>query len=208
MKLFLSSLSISEEQKQDFINLVDKPLHEISFVLIENAADPYEEKYKGFVLETRQHLESFSMNLKRLDLAQYIKKPVELFDALKDSDVIWVGGGNTYYLRWLMKETGFDTIVHKLLSTGIVYGGGSAGAIVAQKTLKYYDLIDDPQLAPVAMYEGLGLTNIILVPHWNTEGIQPTLQEIKDLYNNDGLEVVTIEDGQALVVNDNDRNLI
>ena len=200
MKLFLSSLSISEEQKTTFAGLVGKPLREISFVLIENAADTYEESSKGFVLETRQNLESLGMNIKVLDITRYTDESETILGELKDADVVWFGGGNVYYLRWLMKKTGLDTVIQKLVREGVVYGGGSAGAIVAGKTLRHYDIVDDPGLAPEVMYDGLDLTDIIMIPHWETEGIQSKLQEIKSLYEEEGSEVVVIKDGQALLI--------
>lgn len=200
MKLFLSSLSISENQKECFANLVGKPLADISLALIENAADPYQEGDKGFVFETRENLQSLGIKLQRIDLSQYINKSTELSEVLKNFDVIWIGGGNTYYIRWLMKQSGFDSIIKKIVDAGVVYGGGSAGAIVAGETLKYFDLVDDPKYAPEVMYTGLGLTNTIFIPHWKTETIQSKLEEIKHLYEKDGFGVLAIKDDEVLLI--------
>ncbi|HMO78795.1 MAG TPA: Type 1 glutamine amidotransferase-like domain-containing protein [Candidatus Paceibacterota bacterium] len=204
MKLFLSSLSISSEQKEAFINLVEKDLSDIKFALIENAADPYSQKAKGFVEETRKNLQSFEIKLEQVNLLEYKNRPNELFEKLSKFDVVWIGGGNTFYIRWLMKETGFDNIINKLLEKGIVYGGGSAGAIVAGKTLKYFDLVDNPEDSPEQIYNGLGLTNLIIIPHWNTESFRDKLKEIKQLYEKEDIEVTTIEDGKAIVIKDED----
>lgn len=57
MKLFLSSTSIPDELVTPFTELVGKDLEDISFALIENAADPYGDNV-GFVLETRAVLQS------------------------------------------------------------------------------------------------------------------------------------------------------
>ncbi len=201
MKLFLSSHGIAEEQKDSFSQLVRKDIADISFALIENAADPYPEERKGFVYSTRELLGSYGMKIEQIDLAEYKGKTKELQNVLKMSDVVWVGGGNTFYIRWLMKETGFDTIIKKLCEDGLVYAGGSAGAIVATRTLKHFDLIDTPEMSPELIYEGLGLSELTILPHWGTEKFQEGLDKIKTLYEAEGQQVITISDGQAVVIN-------
>lgn len=114
MKLFLSSISVNERLKPYFLELVGKEAKDIRFALIENAADPYTEEVKGFMYKTRTDLESLGMQLERIDLDQYEGKQHELKDKLGQFDVVWVGGGNTYYIRWLFKKTGFDQFIHEL----------------------------------------------------------------------------------------------
>jgi dipeptidase E len=176
-------------------------LKDISFALIENAADPYGDDV-GFVLDTRSVLQSLGLRLDLVDLSEYKGQADNLKEKLSTFDVIWFGGGNTYYLRWLMQVTGFDTIVKELLEKGIVYGGGSAGAIAAGKTLKHFDLVDDPNVSPELNYSGLGLTDLIIIPHWGTEKIHEELTAIQNLYKRDNIDAITITDRQAVIVND------
>jgi dipeptidase E len=70
-------------------------------------------------------------------------------DALSMLDIIWLCGGNTPYFRYISRETGFDTIIAGFIQPGIIYGGESAGAIIATPTIKYVDIVDDPSEAPV-----------------------------------------------------------
>ena len=58
----------------------------------------------------------------------------------EEIDAIWISGGNGYYLRWILKETGTDTFIRELLKKGVVYSGWSAGACIAGPTLKYAKL--------------------------------------------------------------------
>lgn len=201
MKLFLTSTGITQEQRRSFLNLVGKEFPEISFALIENAADPYPEERKGFVYATRELLDSYGMKLKRVNLSDYKSNPKGLRNALQGFDVVWIGGGNIFYIRWLMKETGFDSLIKELVAQGVVYAGGSAGAIVATETLKHFDLIDNPKVSPEQIYTGLGLTNLVILPHWGVEKFQQGLNKIKSLYESEGGKVITMRDGQAVVVN-------
>jgi dipeptidase E len=99
-----------------------------------------------------------------------------------------------------MRETGFDTMARELLEKGIVYGGGSAGAIIAGNTLKYFDLVDDPNASPELIYSGIDLIDLVIIPHWGTDKIQEKLSEIQALYKYDNVDTVTITDNQAIIV--------
>jgi len=201
MKLFLSSIAISKEQEKDFVSLIGKELKDISFALIENAADPYSGKGREFVDETRAKLENLGMKMQRVDLSNFSNNSDGLFDKLKQFDVIWFGGGYTFYLRWIMRESGFDSIVSKLLKEGIVYGGGSAGAIVAGPTIEKYDEEGELEKCPEVINEGLGLTELIIVPHWGEDIIQSELEEIKSHYDKTDYTVLTLTNDQAAVIN-------
>jgi dipeptidase E len=198
-KLFLSSHAISDDQISSFTSLVGKELPSISFALCENAADPYPEDRKGFVYATRDTLSTLGMRLTLVNLKDYIGTPSSLASFLSNFDVMWFGGGNVFYLRWLMREAGFDHIAQQLVDSGVVYGGGSAGEIVAGPSLRHFDIVDDPRMSPDRIEEGLGLTALTIIPHWGVERYQAGLNEIKTLYENDGCTPITIRDGQAVV---------
>src|SRR3990167_2972655 len=142
MKLFLSSYAVSEGNKAAFAALVGKPLAQIRMALIENAADPYPPEKSGFVRETREIFEKLGLQIEPVDLRGFRGKSAALLAKLRRFDVVWAGGGNTYYLRWIMEVVGFAGVMGKLLAEGAVYGGGSAGALVAGKMLKYFDAVD------------------------------------------------------------------
>jgi len=200
VKLFLSSIAISKEQGKDFVTLVGKQLKDISFALIENAADPYADTEKGFVYETRGKIKSLGMQVQRINLSEFEDNAEGLYAKLKKFDVVWFGGGYTFYLRWIMRESGFDSIVSKLLNDGVVYGGGSAGAIVAGPTIKKYDEEDELEKCPEVINEGLGLTKLIIVPHWGEDSIQSELEEIKSHYDKTDYTVLTLTNDQAAVI--------
>lgn len=202
MKLFLSSRSISKNQVSYFTDLVGKQMKDISLVLIENAADPYVDNQKRFVYETRAVFESLGLNITYLDLKLYHDKE-KLYEYISKYDVVWFGGGNVFYLRWLMRESGFDKISKRLLTEGCVYGGGSAGAIVAGPTLAAFDVVDDPSLAPDIIYDGLSLTDKIIIPHWGMNVFQNKLEKIKRFYKSTEYTHYTLSDKEALIIQNN-----
>lgn len=202
MKLFLSSAGVSASLLPEFLALVGKEAGQIKFALIENAADPYPDQDKGFVLETRDEFASLGMQVTLIDLRKYEHDPDGLSVVLQDFDVVWMGGGNVYYLRWLMKVSGFDSVIKQLLESGLVYGGGSAGSIITCPVLEAFDLVDSFDLAPEVNKLGLNLIDFIIIPHWQTPEFHHELEKIKDYYNLDArYQIVTITDNQAVVVN-------
>ncbi|MBW4034592.1 MAG: type 1 glutamine amidotransferase-like domain-containing protein [Proteobacteria bacterium] len=204
MKFFLASTNITIELQPCFLNLVGKKFIDIKFALIENAADPYQENEKGFVYETRSVFEALGMQIERINLREYGTQKKNIYDNLKKFDVIWIGGGNIFYLSWIFKKSGFDVAIVELLNSGIVYGGGSAGAIIVGPALDKYDLVDDSSKSPEAINQSLCLTNLILVPHWGHEKYQSKLQEIKDYHEkSNGNVVVAISDHQAVLIDKN-----
>lgn len=148
------------------------------------------------------------MQIDRFDLREYVQKVSVLRALLETYDVVWFGGGNTYYLRWLMRESGFDTIVGEVLQSGVVYGGGSAGAVVAGKDIRYYDTVDDPICSPEVIFSGLRLTNVAIIPHWGTESIKKELENIKRSFLSVGVTAVTLTDEQSIIINNDEIEVV
>ncbi|HMH70151.1 MAG TPA: Type 1 glutamine amidotransferase-like domain-containing protein [Candidatus Saccharimonadales bacterium] len=206
MKLFLSSQAISKEQAPHLMKLVGKPARSIKIAVIENAAD-VEEGSKGWLMRNRQMIESHGFDVEYIDLKNYGQDLETLHTKLADKDVIWFGGGNVYYLRWLLRDTGAENIIKDLVQNGVVYGGGSAGAIVAGPTLHHFEVADDPKASPGVIYEGLSLTNKVIVPHIDNKKYAAIVRGIDDKLKADGFRTVPLGDARALVV-DGDREMI
>lgn len=201
MKLFLASHGIQPHLAEEFRKLLSKPANEVKFAYITNAADPYPPENRAWMNDVVDMFESVGLNPKEIDLREY-KDPNVLKEDLSKFDVIWCGGGNTWYLRYVMETSGFAKVMKDLIESGIVYGGDSAGAIIIGPTLKYVDLLDEPNEAPQQIEEGLGVVNFVIVPHWNNRKYKTLLTRMRDCLISEGFEVRTLTDEQAIVVND------
>jgi dipeptidase E len=110
-----------------------------------------------------------------LDLRHYFGAPERLADTLSKLHLVWVTGGNAFLLRRAMRQSGFDRLIGNFLADDdLVYGGWSAGAVVAGPDLRGFELMDDPQLLaegydPAPIWEGLGLVPFHLVPHYESD---------------------------------------
>lgn len=207
MKLFLYSLALSQDQALELSGLVGKKPQDITFALIENAADVVSNAHDwlgGF----RDMLRINGFQLDVVDLRRWQGQQEALRDKLSGKDVIWLGGGNTFYLRWILKKTGADEIIRECVRNGKVYAGWSAGAVVAGPTLEYFDTMDDTQESPEIIWEGLNLTDIVVVPHLDNKDFAEDAQVANEQLRAAGYHTIFIGDHQVLVVNGDEQKIV
>jgi len=111
-------------------------------------------------------------------------------------DIIYVQGGNTFYLLKQMRKSGFDKIIRKLLRKGIVYIGVSAGSIVAGKTIETSNWKTNEDRFGLISLKGLNLVNQNIFVHYKPEHMETIKQKSKRIKKN--LRILT--DEQALFV--------
>lgn len=207
MKLFLSSQAISKEQAPHLIELVGKSAKDIRLAVIENAAD-VESGPRPWLIRNRKMIESHGFDVEYVDLKQYAKDIDSLQRKLTDKDVVWFGGGNTYYIRWLIHDMGIENILRDFAESGKVYGGGSAGSIIAGPTLKYFETADDINEAPEVLFDGLSLTDKVVLPHMDNAKYAPIMRGIEYRLQADGYRTISLTDVQALVINGRTEEIV
>lgn len=201
MKLYLSSNNIPN--LSDFLSLIGLPVEDVILAVIINAKDHYDESIRTFkIKKLLTYLQEIGfVHLKVIDL-NTLENAGSVREALADSDALWVAGGNTFCLRYAMKKSGFDTVVKELLEAGLVYGGESAGAVVAGPSLKGIERVDDRTIAPVIIEEGLSLVPYVTIPHIDSEYIRDEMAQIAAQYEGD--QKVELRDTEAIIFNDGD----
>ncbi len=202
-KLFLASFaSVSLDLIQP---LLPKPATELKAVFIPTAGDPYDDK--SFVYVDKDKLVEMGFEVVDIDLKK--TQGSDLENALNDVDVILVAGGNTFYLLDQAKKSGFDVLVKKLVEKGVVYIGSSAGSILCCPTIEGAKRFDSPTDAPdLKDYTGLNLFNKILIPHAHKEKYAERIQQTTEEMKTKGLEIITLTDNQAIIVNDDDFSVV
>lgn len=199
-RLFLYSLQLNEAHHRSFSELVGKHANNISIGLIENAADVIPDS-AGWVRDIRERLRNEGYQIEAIDLREWSGKPEALRNLMFSKDVIWTGGGHTYYLNWILKSSGADGVIRDFVQAGRVYAGWSAGAAVAGPTTRFYDAMgDDPSAAPEQSWDGLGLTEISIVPHINHPDFRAGALETETLLKTAGYIPLALEDEQALII--------
>lgn len=198
MKLFLSSNRIPDPVA--FSHFVGKELKDIKLGLILNAKDyKTAEEREVKRVDINGYFSSLGIQVTDIDLRTYYENDGAL-EALSGFDVLWFNGGNTYTLRQAVENSKCENIVKELLTSNVVYGGDSAGAILAGPTLKYFDKADDPGVTEEPIYDGLNLVNFVVLPHWGSEKYDSSLKYAKTSLEKDGYKTVEITDEEYLLI--------
>lgn len=132
-KLLLTSAGfLNHKIGQKFLDLAGKPASQIKIIFIPTASRT--ERELKHVKESREELIEIGIregNIKTLDLNRKIS-----YDEVSDFDVIYVCGGNTFYLLYKVMESGFDKIIKRFVEDGGVYVGVSAGSYIVCPTIE------------------------------------------------------------------------
>lgn len=206
MKLLLTSMTTTEEQDAALASLVGKAPTDTKVAYIANAYDVYHDD--ATVLEGRDEIASKGFDVENVDLREWINDRAGLQAKLASKDVFLFTGGNPFYLRWMLKATGADEIITELVGQGKVYAGASAAAIVAGPTLRYFDNQDDPNEAQEIIWDGLGLTDIVIVPHTDNAEFGAGCIEAGDRLAAEGYPTQHLTDAQAFLIDGNEQRVI
>ena len=178
--------------------------------VISNAKDAVSagvrEIYRNEVYDPHAELASLGIAAEELDLRQYFGAPERLAQRLAGFDLVWAVGGNAFTLRRAMHQSGFDRVIVEMLDRDdIVYGGFSAGAMVAAPTLDGVELMDDPDERPAGydhgvVRHGLGLVGYSIVPHFRSKHPETEAAERASRHlAARGLPFRTLRDGEVIV---------
>jgi dipeptidase E len=150
-----------------------------------------------WVARVGAELAAMGLELDALDLER--SAPAETTEALERVDAIVVTGGDPFHLLRCARSSGFAPAARAALERGAVYVGQSAGAIVAGPDLRPI-LLTSP-FAPEAGkdLEGLGLTDVVVLPHENRPGRAERNRRARERWSAE-LRIVALADDEALEI--------
>ena len=133
MKFFLTSSCISENLRGPFLAFLNKDPSKTTFYFVTTASDVEEDKFY-----TVKSMDDFAqIGINPIWYSLKFKSKEQIAHELADADVIWVGGGNTYYLLHVVRTSGFMEVINDLVQNkSVIYGGTSAGTILASPTIQ------------------------------------------------------------------------
>jgi len=167
----------------------------LKIVCIPTAANVYEDK--PWLEEEKQPFRNMGFNLSDFDIEN--KSAWEVEGKLTDADVVYITGGNTYYLLEKMKACGFEKAIRKCLDEGAIYVGSSAGAIVAGPSIDFIRDMDDPTKARLDDFAGLNLIDFKILPHIDHPKYGPKAQAIAAEIKS-AERVLGLRDNQAVLI--------
>lgn len=188
--------SAGMQVKDEIIKLLQKPAYDITVAFITTAAKPEEDV--SFVKKDWDIMREMGFNIEEVDIEG--KKESQLIKLLELKDIIFVEGGNTFYLLKAMRQCNFERVLRKLLKLGKVYIGASAGSIVAGKTIETAGWNNgDKNIVGLRNLKGLNLVPFDIFVHYQPEDAEIIKKNMRSARKRKKrLKILT--DDQALLV--------
>ncbi len=159
-----------------------------------------------YVKRQRRALEKLGIKACVLDIS--VAESNEITAKLLNSDIIYIGGGNTFYLLQELKRSGADKFIKEQVLLGKTYIGESAGAVVAAPRIDYIEDMDKRDAAPnLRDCSALGLVDFYPLPHMNSFPFKRASRMIAEKHSND-LKLLPITNRQAVCVYGNEIKIL
>jgi peptidase E len=194
------------QMREEVLHLLQKPAYDITVGFITTA---YKYKFEEDPNYRNRDLlimrDEMGFNVEEIDIEE--KTQEQVMEALQFKDIIFVAGGNTFYLLRAMRKCNFRKVIKKLLKWGKVYIGASAGSIVAGKTIKTAGWKTDKNFVGLQDLRGLNLVPFDIFVHYQPEHAEIIKQQIKNPKKRfRKLKILT--DNQAILVQNREVMLI
>ena len=202
MKILLTSGGLKIPYIRDeFLKIIPKPAKEIKLAHITTASKVADDT--GFVDRDKKAMEDMGLQVTDLDIEG--KSEAELENLLKNQDVIYVQGGNGFYLLNHIRLSGFDKVVKKLLKQGKIYVGVSAGSYVACPTIEMHNWKSEKEKYGVTDLTAMNLVPYLITVHYNRikyrDGIKEGVKQSK-------YPVKILTDYQAILVDEGNEKIV
>ncbi|HYD03174.1 MAG TPA: Type 1 glutamine amidotransferase-like domain-containing protein [Alphaproteobacteria bacterium] len=193
MKLLLLSRGITNNKiRKETKKLLDQDPKKCKAVVITT------KKHKKHILRQTRKLkrELLKVKIKNTDFVHISKKTS--YKKFKDYDLMYVGGGNTFYILDALRKSGLDRIISKFAKSGKLYLGASAGALLVCPSIEmagWSKYIYDDNEINLKNLRGLNIIDCVIMPHVNA-GVR---RELPGFRKRSKYKIVDITDAQAAV---------
>lgn len=200
MKLFLTSAA--HKVLPTIATMLGRPAKGMKLAFIPTASDPYGDN-KPWMDADRAKLIELGFLVTDFDLKD--KNEADTRAELSKYDVIFVAGGNTYYLLDYARKSGFLVVAKELAKKGTIYIGSSAGSYLACPTIEASGWKHaDRNIVGLKDLRALGLVDFIVVAHY-----EPDLSEaIEAGKKSTKYPVIVLTDQQMVVVTDDKYEVV
>src|SRR3989338_6238623 len=187
--------------KDQILKILPKPANQIKIAHIITAVN--KQKKKDYYYREIKAMQDADFDVKEIDLEG--KTEQELKSLLTKKDIIYVQGGNTFWLLKHVRSSGFDKIIKELLDQGVIYIGVSAGSYIACPTIEMsLWKKEQPEVFGLTDFTGMTLVPFLMSVHYKPEYaeiLKPHI--IKSKY-----PVKVLTDQQAILIKDNSYQLV
>ncbi|MBP9852597.1 MAG: dipeptidase [Patescibacteria group bacterium] len=211
MKLLLTSGGITNDTlAKELESLAGKPFSKLKIAFVPTAA--FESiGNKNWLIDDLYRLKERGAEVELVEIASLRKKDV--LQRFELADVLFFGGGNTFYLSWAIERQGLFEDLPALLSDK-VYAGISAGSMVATKSIRTASQVMNSdrqfdesynEFGPVGRShtKTFGFVDFAFRPHLHSAHFRGvTIEKMQIFANKTGLSLYTLDDESAVKVVD------
>lgn len=193
--------SAGMDVKEEILKILPKPSNQIQLAHIITAS-----KIVGdlsYLEKENQIMRELKFDVENIDIEG--KNENELRILLNNKDIIYVQGGNTFYLLKHVKASGFDKVIRELIEKGVIYIGVSAGSYIACPTIEMANWKhSDKNTIGLTDLTGLNLVPFLLSVHFKPEYILVLKREISTAK----YPVKILTDEQAILIRDEEIKFV
>ena len=179
---------INDDFKEKFyIILNGKDISTLKVLYITTASDGETDVDKTWMDE--EYKKILNMGFKDENITEYkIGNPLDI----NEFDVIYMMGGNTFYLLDMIRKYEFNKVINSFINDGKIYIGSSAGSEILGNSIEPAIGYDENN-ANMTDFTGLRIVNGLVIPHCNRKQEyisklkSTTSEELYLLYDGDGI---------------------
>jgi dipeptidase E len=168
-------------------------------VAITTAANTYAPDARPWFDEDIAAVKELGFNYTELDLQG--ATPDKIQSTLQDASVVFVSGGNTFFLLQQINQPGVRKLLLDYIDSGRLYIGSSAGASVVCPDIGYINGLDK-NTTDLQDFSGLNAIPFWVMPHIDNPKYTTLMAEKLPKLKATGLNLVGLKDSQALYVED------
>lgn len=180
----------------DLPAILGRPLAGLKVVHVTTAGKGASTDMSPYWQTVHEAFHSYDCLVEDLDIEGHSED--ELRQILSAADIVFVNGGNVFYLLRAIRNSGFDKLIKELLPQGLIYMGASAGAYVACPTVEAGTWKRAKNNFGVTDLQAMSLVPFLMMAHYLPE--HQAL--IADKAATCGREVKVMSDEQAILIKD------
>ena len=125
------------------------------------------------------------------------KSKSQIKNELAKYEIMYVEGGNSYYLLQESQKNNFGEYIKQRVASGMIYIGCSAGSVIAGPDIEPVRRAETTPLAPdLQGTKAFGIVNFVVMPHWGGE-------EYRNLYTEYRMEHIYNQEYPYILMSDN-----
>ena len=182
---------LDEEFKKQFYRIINKEeIKDKKMLYITTASDGENDSDKSWMDDEYKTILNLGFEEKNIYEYKIGQKEINI----NNFDVIYMMGGNTFYLMDMIRKNNFDEVIKKAIDNGIIYIGSSAGSIILGNSVKYALPFDENNVN-LKDFNGLRIIDGIIIPHANRK--EEFISKVKE---NIGEKLFLLYDENGIII--------